>query len=89
MRIELWRETLAPYHLAVQELVVKFNHIIKECRESGNYSPIEAVNGRVNGYPAFWRRPKEKESHWISLQSRWTILPESGLSASLLKILIR
>ena len=35
MRIELWRETLAPYHLAVEELLVKFNHIIKEYRESG------------------------------------------------------
>ena len=47
MRIQLWREALAPYQLAVEELMVKFNHIIKECRESGTYSPIEAVQGRV------------------------------------------
>ena len=47
MKIQLWREALAPYHLAVEELLVKFNHIIKECREAGEYSPIEAVTGRV------------------------------------------
>ena len=60
MRIELWRETLAPYHLAVQELVVKFNHIIKECRESGNYSPIEAVNGRVKRISSILEKAQRK-----------------------------
>lgn len=47
MEIQLWREILDPYRLAVDELVVKFNHIIEEYRNAGLYSPIEQVNGRV------------------------------------------
>lgn len=38
---------LTPYELAVQEILVKFNHIIMEYRSADMYSPIEAVNGRV------------------------------------------
>ena len=60
MRIELWRETLAPYHLAVEELLVKFNHIIKEYRESGAYSPIEAVNGRVKKISSIIEKAQRK-----------------------------
>lgn len=33
MDIQLWHEILDPYELAVQELVVKFNHVIKEHHE--------------------------------------------------------
>ncbi len=47
MEIQLWREILNPYELAVEELKVKFNHNIKEHRERGLYSPIEQVLGRV------------------------------------------
>lgn len=47
MEIQLWREILDPYQLAVDELVVKFNHIIDEYRNLGVYSPIEQVKGRV------------------------------------------
>ena len=47
MEIQLWREILSPYQLAVDELVVKFNHIIQEYRSKGQYSPIEQVVGRV------------------------------------------
>ncbi|HHT89123.1 MAG TPA: GTP pyrophosphokinase family protein [Clostridiales bacterium] len=47
MEIRLWREILDPYALAVDELVVKFNHIIEEYRNVGEYSPIELVTGRV------------------------------------------
>ena len=47
MKIQLWRETLVPYELAVEELLVKFKHIIKEYRQAGQYSPIEGVQGRV------------------------------------------
>jgi putative GTP pyrophosphokinase len=47
MEIQLWREILDPYRLAVDELVVKFNHIIEEYRNAGLYSPIEQVTGRV------------------------------------------
>lgn len=47
MEIQLWKEILAPYELAVEELKVKFNHMIKEHRDRELYSPIEQVDGRV------------------------------------------
>lgn len=36
-----------PYRLAVDEMIVKFNHIKEEYRNAGLYSPIENVEGRV------------------------------------------
>ena len=47
MEIQLWRELLDPYQLAVDELIVKFNHLIQEHRNRGIYSPIESVDGRL------------------------------------------
>lgn len=47
MEIQLWREILDPYRQAVDELVVKFNHIKEEYHNAGMYCPIEQVNGRV------------------------------------------
>ena len=47
MEIQLWRELLDPYQLAVDELTVKFHHIIEEHCNQGLYSPIESVDGRV------------------------------------------
>lgn len=46
METKMWSEFLAPYRLAVDELVVKLNHIIEEYRAMGMYSPIEQVIGR-------------------------------------------
>ena len=37
MDIQLWREILSPYVLAVDEIVVKFNHMNNEYRDSGRY----------------------------------------------------
>lgn len=47
MEIQLWKKMLAPYELAVEELMVKFGYLIKEYRDIGDYSPIETVTGRV------------------------------------------
>lgn len=47
MEIQLWRELLDPYRLAVDELVIKFMHIKQEFQDSRMYSPIESVCGRV------------------------------------------
>lgn len=47
MEIQKWREILIPYELAVSELEIKFNHMIKESRMVGRYSYIEQVHGRV------------------------------------------
>ena len=47
MEIQVWREILNPYQLAVQELTTKFEHLIKEHHDRGYYSSIERVEGRV------------------------------------------
>lgn len=33
MEIQLWKDILNPYELAVEELLVKFNHLIKEYQD--------------------------------------------------------
>lgn len=66
MEIQLWREILDPYVLAVDELVVKFNHIITEHRNSGIYSPIEQVDGRVKTISSILEKAQKKK---IELQS--------------------
>ena len=35
MEIQLWKDILNPYELAVEELLVKFNHLIKEYQDRG------------------------------------------------------
>lgn len=61
MEIRLWREILDPYDLAVNELVVKFSHIIQECRDEGVYSPIEQVNGRVKKISSILEKAQKKK----------------------------
>lgn len=61
MEIQLWREILDPYVLAVDELVVKFNHIIDEYRNMGAYSPIEQVNGRVKTISSILEKAQKKQ----------------------------
>lgn len=60
MEIQLWREILSPYVLAVEELIVKFNHIISEYRSAGEYSPIEQVNGRVKTISSILEKAQKK-----------------------------
>lgn len=60
MEIKLWRETLDPYSLAVDELIVKFNHIIKEYKNAGVYSPIEQVTGRVKTISSILEKAQKK-----------------------------
>ena len=60
MEIQLWREILTPYELAVDELLVKFRHIIKEHRNAGRYSPIEDVDGRVKAISSILEKAQKK-----------------------------
>jgi putative GTP pyrophosphokinase len=60
MEIQLWREILDPYVLAVDELIVKFNHIISEYRNAGVYSPIEQVDGRVKKISSILEKAQKK-----------------------------
>lgn len=61
MEIQLWREILTPYELAVSELLVKFNHIIKEYRIREEYSPIEQVSGRVKRISSILEKAHKKD----------------------------
>lgn len=61
MEIQLWREILDPYVLAVDELVVKFAHIIEEYRKMGDYSPIEQVQGRVKTISSILEKSQKKQ----------------------------
>lgn len=61
MEIQLWRELLDPYQLAVDELTVKFDHIIEEHRNRGLYSPIEFVNGRVKSIESILDKMHRKD----------------------------
>lgn len=47
MELYNWREKLAPYEMAVEELMIKFDRMRKDYRAAGMYSPIEQVTGRV------------------------------------------
>ena len=60
MEIQLWREILSPYELAVNELVEKFNHLMKEHKDRGLYSPIEQVTGRVKSVTSILEKMKKK-----------------------------
>ena len=60
MEIQLWREILDPYALAVDELVVKFTHIIEEYRNVSAYSPIELVTGRVKTISSILEKSQKK-----------------------------
>ena len=37
MELQMWKEILTPYDLAVEKLQLKFNQIIKEFKQSGRY----------------------------------------------------
>ena len=60
MQIQLWREILEPYTLAVEELKVKFKHMIGEYRRAGEYSPIEQVTGRVKTISSILEKTQKK-----------------------------
>ena len=60
MEIQMWREILEPYALAVDELKVKFEHLIHAYRKAGLYSPIEVVDGRVKSIASILEKVQKK-----------------------------
>ena len=60
MEIQLWREILTPYDLAVKELIVKFEHLIYEHRSRGMYSQVEQVSGRVKTVASILDKAQKK-----------------------------
>jgi putative GTP diphosphokinase len=61
MEIQMWKEILTPYDLAVEELQIKFNHIVKEYRQAGVYSPIEQVLGRVKSISSIIQKAQRRD----------------------------
>lgn len=70
MEIQLWREILDPYELAVDELTVKFNHIINEHRNASAYSPIELVSGRVKKISSILEKAQKKNINLNEIQEK-------------------
>ena len=60
MEIQLWREILDPYVLAVDELIIKFEHMRTAYRNAGMYSPIEQVQGRVKTISSILEKAQKK-----------------------------
>lgn len=61
MEIQLWREILEPYEMAVDELVIKFRNLMTEYRKRGMYSPIEQVEGRVKRISSLLDKAQKKQ----------------------------
>lgn len=60
MDIQLWKEILLPYQMAVSELTLKLNSTMNEYRSFGKYSPIEQVNGRVKKISSILEKCQKK-----------------------------
>ena len=60
LEIQLWKEQLVPYQLAVKELVVKFEDMISQYKQAGLYSPIEQVEGRVKTLSSILEKARKK-----------------------------
>lgn len=60
METKLWRDMLMPYHEAVDELNMKFEHIAQECHNAGTYSPVELVEGRVKKISSILEKAQKK-----------------------------
>lgn len=61
MEIQMWREILTPYELAVKELTTKFEYLIKEHHDKGYYSSIERVEGRVKSIVSILEKCQKKD----------------------------
>lgn len=70
MDIQDWRSFLLPYNQAVDELVVKFQHIASEYRNLGKYSPIEQVQGRVKSISSILEKMAKQDIAFEELEDR-------------------
>lgn len=70
MEIQMWRERLEPYSLAVDELTVKFEHMQMAYRKAGMYSPIEQVYGRVKTISSLLEKVQRKHISLDDIETR-------------------
>ena len=61
MELYVWREMLAPYYFAVEELLVKFRNLQREFQYSNQYCPIEEIQGRVKSVPSILGKLEKKQ----------------------------
>ncbi|MCD8119832.1 MAG: GTP pyrophosphokinase family protein [Lachnospiraceae bacterium] len=70
MEIQTWRELLEPYELAVDELIIKFNHVIKQYKERGIYCPMQRVTGRVKSISSILDKMMKKSISFEEIPER-------------------
>ena len=70
MEIQLWREMLNPYGLAVKEVTTKFENLMKEHRDRGVYCPIERVEGRVKTVSSILNKCQKKKIPLQDMEKR-------------------
>lgn len=70
MEIQVWRDLLDPYDLAVKELTAKFEHLRYEHRARGLYSPIEQVTGRVKSISSILDKMQKKKIEIDEIEER-------------------
>lgn len=70
MEIQNWRNFLIPYRQAVDEMVVKFQNMITEYRNLGQYSPIEQVQGRVKSISSILEKMAKYDYPYEELEDR-------------------
>ena len=70
MEIQEWRKFLIPYNQAVQELLVKFQNIILEYKNLGEYSPVEQVTGRVKSISSILEKMGKNQISFEQLEDR-------------------
>lgn len=70
MEIQLWREILDPYRQAVDELTVKFEHMIEEHHNAGVYCPIVQVSGRVKKISSILEKCQRKNVPMEELEEK-------------------
>ncbi|MCR5295444.1 MAG: GTP pyrophosphokinase family protein [Lachnospiraceae bacterium] len=68
MEIQLWRELLHPYEMAVEEIVSKFNALREEYKKNSLYSPIERVTGRVKSVSSILEKMQRKNVSFENLE---------------------
>lgn len=61
MEVMNWRDLLYPYEQTVEELLVKFNSILKQYKNLGLYSPIDSITGRVKKAPSIMEKASRKK----------------------------
>jgi len=66
----MWREKLAPYALAVDELKVKFEHMQNAYKNAGVYSPIEQIHGRVKTISSLLEKVQRKHISLDDIDTR-------------------